>query len=93
MRFFVKLLIKLVFNFVPIDDRDRGRITDEAEAWALKVSSDAENDIPQFWKTADVWLSKWGAQLAGAVVYIWAYKALDDLMNNNDPDEKTSAFK
>lgn len=93
MVFFVKMLLRLLVNFIPVDSTDLGEITREATDWALTVDP---KDSPD--NKTPVWLQKiariadfWATKVALLFVYLWAYNALQNMFREDKTQEPNQA--
>lgn len=94
MVFFVKMLLRLLTQFVPVDDEDLPRILGKAKNWAMTIRTDdeADNTTPEHWKKIAKILDMWGVQLGILFVYLFAYDALQNMFREgktkDDDDDK-----
>ncbi len=94
MKFAIKLLFRLIFQFVPIDEEDSSRILGKAKDWAdtVRIDDDEDNKTPQIYRTIGKYCNMWGVQLGMCVVYLFAYQNMKSafMESKDDDDDKFS---
>jgi hypothetical protein len=92
MAFLIKMMMKLLIQFIPIDDEDLSRITVRAKEWAttIRIDEAPDNKTPAHWKTIAKVLDGWGVQLLLCFGYLFAYSELQRMFREgkNDDDDR-----
>lgn len=91
MVFAIKLLLRLLSNFIPIDDEDLGRISGKAKEWALSFYQEpGQGEKPKhpiFIKIKE-YADMWGVQILLLFVYLIAYDGLQKMFREDKNEEK-----
>ena len=92
MYYFVTLLFKLVFKFVPIDTVELKRMQSDAEAWARNIMPDPQKPTELTGNKIEILLAKnaeiWWVKLIGAFLYMYLYRAIQEFMNPSKIDDE-----
>jgi len=86
MKYLIKMALKLLGRFAPIDDADFDRISAQANEWAGTIVIDdanLEKKTPEHWKKISQFLNGWVVQIVIAILYIVAYDALQKMMRED----------